>query len=293
MKLRGEVSGLAAKVLVIDDEEGIREGTRRILDIEGYHVETAESGEKGLELARAEPFDLYLLDLKMPGMDGVEVLKELKEIDPTACAVIVTGYASVDSAVATMKLGAFDYVTKPFTPDELLEVVEKALASKVVPEPVPEPVEELPDLGVAAQILARHGYRESSLIAILQDIQKELRYLPREALRYVALSLNLPESRVYSIATFYKAFSLKPRGRHVINVCLGTACHVRGGGKILERLEHDLGIDAGETTYDKRFSLDSVRCVGCCGLAPVVVVDEEFHGKMTQVQLPKVLDKYS
>jgi len=106
------------------------------------------------------------------------------------------------------------------------------------------------------------------------------------------LRMNVPLTRVYSISTFYKAFSLKPRGKHLINVCLGTACHVRGGMKILERLERELGIKNEETTYDEKFSLKSVRCVGCCGLAPVIVIDNEFHGNLTQEMIPKVLAKY-
>ena len=97
---------------------------------------------------------------------------------------------------------------------------------------------------------------------------------------------------MYSISTFYKAVSLKPRGEHLIDFWLGTACHVRGGMNILERLERDLGIKNGETTYDEKFSLKSVRCVGCCGLAPVVVIDEEFFGKLTQDKIPKILNKY-
>lgn len=140
--------------------------------------------------------------------------------------------------------------------------------------------------------MEEHKYDDSMLIAILQDVQKEIRFLPKEALRFVAHRLNVPLTRVYSLATFYKAFSLKPRGRHQINVCLGTACHVKGGVNILEKLERELGILAGGTTYDERFSLESVRCVGCCGLAPVIVIDEDFHGKITQDRIPRILCEY-
>ena len=142
------------------------------------------------------------------------------------------------------------------------------------------------------KIVESYGKRESGLIAILQDIQIEKGYLPEEDLAIIASEVKIPISRLFSLATFYKAFSLVPRGRHLINVCLGTACHVRGGVRILDKLERDLRIKTGETTQNKRFSLEAVRCVGCCGLAPVVVIDGNFHGKLTQKKLDKVLELY-
>ena len=142
------------------------------------------------------------------------------------------------------------------------------------------------------KIVQRYGKRESGLIAMLQDIQKEEGYLPREALELVATEVGVPLTRLYSLATFYKAFSLIPRGRHCINVCTGTACHVRGAEKLMDKLERDLGIEPGQTTEDGRFSLAGVRCIGCCGLAPVIVIDENFHGKLAQKDLDKVLSQY-
>jgi NADH-quinone oxidoreductase subunit E len=136
------------------------------------------------------------------------------------------------------------------------------------------------------------GLQETALIGALQDIQRELNYLPEEALRLVSEKIGVPLSQVYSIATFYKTFSLEPRGRHVISVCVGTACHVRGSVQILEKLERDLGIETGGTTEDRRFSLEGVRCLGCCGLAPVIMIDGNFHGKLTQKDLGRVLAQY-
>jgi NADH-quinone oxidoreductase subunit E len=141
-------------------------------------------------------------------------------------------------------------------------------------------------------IVNKYGGKEADLIAMLQDIQKEKGYLPEEDLARVASYVKVPLSRLFSLATFYKAFSLVPRGRHCVNVCLGTACHVRGGAKLLDKLERDLEIKPGETTEDNRFSLEAVRCVGCCGLAPVVVIDDNFHGKLNQKSLERVLQKY-
>jgi NADH-quinone oxidoreductase subunit E len=132
----------------------------------------------------------------------------------------------------------------------------------------------------------------SQLIGILQDIQSHFNYLPREALVRVSEKLEIPISQVYSVATFFKAFSLKPRGRHQINVCLGTACHVRGGPRILGKLERDLKVEAGGTTEDLRFTLDSVRCLGCCSLGPVVVIDNDTYGRLNQERVAKLLDQY-
>ena len=142
------------------------------------------------------------------------------------------------------------------------------------------------------KIVKKYGGKEAGLIAILQDIQKERGYLPQDALQVVAVEVGVPISRLYQLATFYKAFSLVPRGRHTINVCKGTACHVRGAEKLVEKLERVLEIKPGETTPDQRFSLEAVRCVGCCGLAPVIMIDENFHGKLNQKALDRILKNY-
>jgi NADH-quinone oxidoreductase subunit E len=132
----------------------------------------------------------------------------------------------------------------------------------------------------------------SQLIGILQDIQANFNYLPREALVRVSERLEIPISQVFGVATFFKAFSLKPRGRHQINVCLGTACHVRGGARILGKLERDLKVEAGGTTEDFRFTLESVRCLGCCSLGPVVVIDNDTYGRLNQERVTKLFDQY-
>lgn len=142
------------------------------------------------------------------------------------------------------------------------------------------------------RILARHGHQSSKIIQILNDLQKILGYLPRETLAYVSRQLHLPLSRIYSLATFYSAYSLKPRGRHLVTVCMGTACHVRGAPAVLSRLEDRLQIKAGATTPDDQFTLKTVNCLGACALAPIVVVDEEYHGQTTAEKIEKLLAGY-
>jgi len=149
--------------------------------------------------------------------------------------------------------------------------------------------EERIDPEKIAEIVGRYGGNRDSLISILQDIQSEYRYLPEESLRAVAAQLGLPLVQVYGVATFFKAFSLKPRGRHTVSVCLGTACHVRGAPALLDELKRRLGIEPGDTTDDMEFSLDAVNCLGACALGPILVVDGEYHGQMSAGKVKKVL----
>ena len=142
-------------------------------------------------------------------------------------------------------------------------------------------------------LLCRFPARDSSyLIPILQDIQEHFGYLPEDELRLVAQYTRLPVSRVYGVATFYNQFRFKPLGRHVIRVCRGTACHVKGSLDILRTLEAELGIRAGETTKDLMFSIETVACIGACSIAPVIAVNDEFHGGLTLKSLQKLIKSY-
>jgi NADH-quinone oxidoreductase subunit E len=141
-------------------------------------------------------------------------------------------------------------------------------------------------------IIRKYGNDRSQLVSILQDIQTELNFLPRSALDKVSKKMNIPESQVYAMATFFRAFSLKERGKHIVNVCLGTACHVRGGELILDSLERQLAIKTGSTTKDFNFTLESVNCMGCCATGPVVKIDDEYFGHMTNDKVEPMLNKY-
>lgn len=142
------------------------------------------------------------------------------------------------------------------------------------------------------QIVDKHNGEASSLIQIMLDIQSENNWLPKEALERVADRLEVPLTRVQQIATFYKAFSLVPKGRHGVHVCLGTACHVRGAKRVLDTVEDLTGIKPGETDLDLKFSLETVNCLGCCALGPVVEIDGKTHGKMAPANMAEVLKKY-
>ena len=139
------------------------------------------------------------------------------------------------------------------------------------------------------RIIDKHNSAPSALIQILLEIQKENHWLPREALERVSERLNVPFSRILHIATFYKAFSMVPGGRHEVHICMGTACHVRGAPLVLEELERKLGIKAGDTTEDLEFSIETVNCLGACALGPIVVVDGKYYGNMNPAKVEKML----
>ncbi len=148
------------------------------------------------------------------------------------------------------------------------------------------------DLEKMAKIIKEYKSKKASLVSLLQDINTTYNYLPENILRYASQELDIPLSLIYRMATFYNAFSLKPVGRYLIKVCVGTTCHVKGSSMIVSALERELGIKTGETTDDMNFTLETVACLGCCGLAPVMMVGENIHGKLTQARILKIIEQY-
>jgi NADH-quinone oxidoreductase subunit E len=148
------------------------------------------------------------------------------------------------------------------------------------------------DLAPAEKLLERYVQDRDATIALLQDVQKVYGYLPRPVLELIGRHLDLPLTQLFGLATFYKAFSLKPRGRHIITVCTGTTCHVKGAPHLLATLERELGCRCGQTDKAGRFSLERVNCVGACARAPIVVVDEVPHGRLSPAKVRKILEQY-
>ena len=145
------------------------------------------------------------------------------------------------------------------------------------------------DLNKADEILGRYPAEEPALIQVLQDVHRAYNYLPCDVLERVAQALDVPLAKVFSVSTFYKAFSLEPQGDTIIKVCVGTACHIRGAGQLVEELERQLGVAPGETTEDLKFTIKTVNCVGACAMAPVVIVGEKYHGSAKPAKVPKYL----
>ncbi len=158
---------------------------------------------------------------------------------------------------------------------------------------VMEPVLGEADGAAVDEILNRHAGNRSPLIPVLQDINSRFNYLPPPVLQYVSHRLHISLAHILRVATFYAFFSLEPRGKHTVSVCMGTACHVRGGERILEKLEEELGIKHGQTTENKKFTLEMVRCIGCCALSPVIRVDDRVYSKVRYNTVMDTLMKYS
>jgi NADH:ubiquinone oxidoreductase subunit E/NAD-dependent dihydropyrimidine dehydrogenase PreA subunit len=175
------------------------------------------------------------------------------------------------------------------------ECVQKCLVKNIVylePPAVPEVEIEADKRTRVDEIISRYEGGRESLVPILQGISNEFNWLPQEMLMRVSQVKQIPIEHILRIATFYKAFSLKPRGKNIITVCMGTACHVKGAPRILERFERELGIQTGQTTSDKQFTLEAVRCIGCCGLSPVATVGKDLYGKLSPAKAADILDKY-
>jgi NADH:ubiquinone oxidoreductase subunit E/NAD-dependent dihydropyrimidine dehydrogenase PreA subunit len=151
---------------------------------------------------------------------------------------------------------------------------------------------DLPYREKVADIVTRHRTRDGPLMPILQEVNAAFNYFPESVLQYISQETGYPLSHIYRIATFYSAFSVVPRGRHVINVCMGTTCYVRGSERLMEKVSDLLAIQPDQTTPDMKFTLKSVRCIGCCGLAPAIMVGGEFYGKLTRKDLPGIVQKY-
>ena len=148
------------------------------------------------------------------------------------------------------------------------------------------------ELAAVDGVIGRHRDKAGSLIPVLEEIQETIGYLPKSIQRRVAVGLNIPLSEVHGVVTFYSFFTMVPRGRHTTRCCLGTACYVRGGKKNMEKLTETLNVSPGETTADRRFSLETVRCLGACGLAPVIMVDGDTYRQVKPTKIPGILDTY-
>jgi NADH:ubiquinone oxidoreductase subunit E len=142
------------------------------------------------------------------------------------------------------------------------------------------------------ELLKRYDYQNGSLIPMMQDIQVEYEYLPKDVLKYLSRQLQVPLSQIYSVATFYSSFSLAPRGQHLITLCMGTVCFLKGANKISEIIQEELQVEPGGTSPDRRFTFQPVNCLGACALAPIMKIDEEYYNKVTPDEIREIFAKY-
>ncbi len=341
-------------VVLIDDVESMREGCRQTLEEEGMHTAVACDGTEGLRLVERLRPKVVIVDLKMPGISGIEVLEKIPEIDSTIVPIVLTGYGTIDSAVESMKIGAFDFLTKPLEPEKLVETVRRGIelnqlrydvndtrpapaTAQATQEAVADRQDVLlkglsvlgeslsvglsqsqflgelqrlqseakyharslgnvkererailsicNDLRMVDDIIRKYEYKKNCLIQIMLETQSQLNWLPGHVLKWIAGRLNIQLSEIYTVASFYDAFSLEPQGAHTVKVCTGTACHVRGASNLLKKVSSILDIQEDETDPHQVFTLKTVNCLGCCALSPVLQVDDTYS---TNPSLPKL-----
>jgi len=284
---------MKGNILVVDDEQVVLTSCERILRPAGYDVDTSPSAVEALrKLENGKGYDLIITDIKMPEMDGIEFMRAVRGKDPDINIVLITGYPSQESIREALALRIVDYLPKPFSPALLTEVTEKAFEfrKKHQKPGVDEYTEE-----VASKldgIIANYKGKPGALIPVLQEAQELVGYLPPVVQKHIARGLNVAVSEVHGVVSFYSFFTMKPKGKHNIRVCLGTACYVKRSEEIMAKFKDRLQIDIGEVTKDKKYSLESVRCLGACGLAPVVVVDKDTYGSINPVKALDILQEY-
>jgi len=281
-------------ILVVDDEQIVLRSCERILIPEGYGVNTASSAKEAFGLLDNNSYDLIITDLKMPEMDGLEFMKQVRTKDPDINIVVITGYPSQESIKESLDLRILDYLPKPFSPALLVEVVTKGVEYKkkgFAPESRREECGE-DAARKLDDIIVKYKDKPGSLIPVLQEAQELVGYLPPVIQRHIARGLKIPVSEVHGVVSFYSFFTMKPKGKHNIRVCLGTACYVKGSEEIVKKMTEGLKIEVGGITTDRKFSLETVRCLGACGLAPVVVVDKDTFGSVNPVNVLDLLKEF-
>ena len=334
-------------VLVIDAGGSFIKECRKALEGEKCNITVAGSCKEGLAMAEADQPGVVILDLETNDFPEDKMLGNLAEIAPCSVPIVVSGKATVDAAVESMKLGAFDFLVRPVDSQKLLESVRQALSysamqredefsenkadkydlllegldvlgeaysiglekrqfldelgrlenvakshaeSLGLAKSTEEAIAEIHnDLLDADAIMWKYDFQKNALIQILLEVQEQFRWLPRHILNWISGRLNIPLKDIYVIANFYEAFSLEPRGRHSIQVCTGTACHVRGASELLMRISTTLGIGEGETDSRQEFTLETVNCIGCCALAPVVKIDTQYHRNPSKSKFEEIV----
>lgn len=283
------------KILVVDDEPVIIKSAERVLRAAGYTIESAFSGKEAVAKMEGNTYSLVLTDLKMPEMDGISLIRWIKKKKPDTGIVIITGYPSQDTIKEALELGIIDYVPKPFTPAVLTDVTHRAVewikGTITIGEKAPE---EFPPSMAAEldKIIKEYRDMPGSLIPLLQRAQELVGYLPPVVQKHISRGLNIPQAEVHSVVSFYSFFTMKPRGEHLVRLCLGTACYTKKSEAILEKLKSELNVGVGEVTPDKKFSIETIRCLGACGLAPVVVIDNDTYGLMHPKRIREVINEY-
>jgi NADH-quinone oxidoreductase subunit E len=281
------------KILIIDDDEDFVEATALLLQAKGYDVICAYNGQQGFMKVKEESPDLIFLDMMMTyKTEGADVAKAISDD------------AAVREIPIVMITGARKELNFPF---ELKAHPEKLPVRRIIEKPVkPETLLNITKIYITrsgehhrkvleglSQIVEKWKDKKGNLIMILHEIQNEYGYVPRDVAFELCRMLDVPLARIYEVITFYNYFKLEPPGNHTISVCMGTACYLKGTPQLLQELQHILNIEPGQTSKDGLFHLQIVRCLGCCGLAPVIMIDGKVYGKVKKEDIVEILSQYT
>jgi len=281
------------KILIIDDDQDFADAIRLLLEAHDYAVRHAVNGQEGFQMVKEEAPDLILLDMIMTyKTEGAETAKALaadaaiKEIP----IILITGARKEINLPFELKpdnkiLPVKAVMEKPINPEALIKTVKAYIARTGKKHRC--------QIEGIDQIAEKWAGKKGNLIMILHEIQNRYGYVPREVSFELCRFLNIPLAQIYEVITFYNYFKLEPPGKHTISVCMGTACYLKGTQKILRELKNILNIEEGQTTKDKLFHLQVVRCLGCCGLAPVIMIDNKIYGKLKKEDVMGILSQYT
>ena len=280
-------------VLLIDDDADFVEATKLLLEANDYEVSTAKNGQEGFRKVKKEAPNLIILDMMMTyKTEGAETAKAITADAATKDIpiIMITGARKEHSFPFELKpnqpgLPVKAIFEKPVNPEKLL----KAVAS-YIEQSGGVNLEEKTDL---KKLIHKWEDKEGNLIMILHELQNHYGFIPRDISMQLSGELDIPLARIYEVISFYHYFQLEKPGKHIVSVCIGTACYLKGAPQLIQELKNILNIEVGEITKDGLFQLKGVRCLGCCGLAPVIMIDAKIYGNLKPDDLMEIISRYS
>jgi NADH-quinone oxidoreductase subunit E len=274
------------KILLIDDDQVFVTTTKTLLESEGYTVLHSERGQEGFQKAKDFSPDIIVLDMMMSySTEGQEVAKALAGDAATRSIPVLLLTAVKGLTPDPKELPVKLILEKPLDSQEFLKIIAEIIAKTGE--------EHRQFVFNIERIAAKWKGKNGNLIMVLHEIQNTYGYVPRKVSFELSRLLDVPLARIYEVITFYNYFKLDPPGKHLVSICMGTACYLKGTPKILDEIKNLLHIQEGQTTKDGLFHLQIVRCLGCCGLAPVMMIDEKIYGKVKKEEVANILADYS
>jgi len=281
------------KILIIDDDDDFLSAMTVFLQSQDFEVVQATNGQEGFKKVKTENPDLILLDMMMTyKTEGAETAKAIA--DDAAIRdipmILITGAKKEANFPIAIEAGdtalpVKEVIEKPVNPEGLLRSIQNCLKETGV--------EHREVISKLDRLVSKWDGKQGTLIMILHELQNRYGYVPRDISFKLSCLLKIPLARIYEVIPFYNYFKLEAPGKHTISVCMGTACYLKGTQQIMQELKNILKIEEGQTTKDGQFHLQAVRCLGCCGLAPVITIDEKVYGKVKSEDMMKILADYT